>query len=96
MANITDEKKKSSLIGQIVQAFSDMTGELWVVSPSDELGAPPLREQARDAKAAQDAADRSHPAFGHSLLKGATLIDIYDRAENVIRGDFCQNETDED
>jgi len=94
--NITDESKKSTLIGQIVQAFSEMTGELWVVSPSDELGAPPLRAQARDAKAAQDAEDRSHPAFGHSLLSGAKLIDIYDRAENVIRGDFSHNETDED
>ena len=94
--NITDDKKKSSLMGQIVQAFSEMTGELWVVSPSDALGAPPLREQARDKQAAQEAEDRSHPAFGHSLLSGAKLIDIYDRTENVIRGNFSQNETNED
>ncbi len=94
--NITDDKKRSTLMGQIVQAFSDMTGELWVVSPSNELGQPPLREQARDKKSAQDAEDRAHPAFEHSLLSKAKLLDIYDRADNVIRGDFSPIDLDED
>ncbi len=94
--NITDERKKSSLIGQIVQAFSEVTGELWVGSPADELGEPPLREQSRQKQAMQDTQDRAHPAFGHSLLIKAKLLDIYDRAENVIRGDFSQNEPNED
>lgn len=89
--NITDARKKSVLIGQIVKAFSEMTGDLWVVSPSEEIGDPPLREQAQQQKAAQDANDRAHPAFGHSLIKSAKLIDIYDRPENVIRGDFSNN-----
>ena len=92
--NITDERKKSTLIGQIVQAFSDVTGELWVVSPSDELGTPPLREQARQKQAAQDSEDRSHPAFGHALLAKAKLLEIRDRADNVIRGDFSHDGPD--
>ncbi|MEP1229576.1 MAG: DNA polymerase III subunit gamma/tau [Litorimonas sp.] len=94
--NITEDRKKPSLMGQIVQAFSDMTGELWVVSPSDETGEPPLREQARQKQTQQDNEDRAHPAFGHSLISKAKLLDIYDRAENVIRGDFSQNDIGED
>ena len=65
-----------------------MTGDLWIVSPSDDEGAQPIASQRKSAAAAQDAEDRSHPAFSHPLLKSAKELYIRDRAENVIHSDF--------
>ena len=47
-----------------------------------------MAEARRNAKAEQDAKDRSHPAFDHPLLKNAKLLGIKDRAPNVIAADF--------
>lgn len=85
--NITDPRQ-NVLIGKIVTALQEMTGDLWIVSPSDEEGAPTLSHQRKSAAAAQDAEDRSHPAFSHPLLSSAKELYIRDRAENVIHSDF--------
>jgi len=89
--NITDPRQ-NTLIGKIVKALQDMTGDLWIVSPSDAEGEPPLAQQRKSAAAAQDAEDRSHPAFSHPLLKSAKELYIRDRAKNVIHSDFPQTD----
>lgn len=91
--NITDPRQ-NTLIGKIVKALQDMTGDLWIVSPSQEEGEAPLAQQRRSAVAAQDAEDRAHPAFSHPLMKNATELYIRDRAENVIHSDFPQKQND--
>ena len=42
--NITDPRQ-NSLIGKIVSALQDMTGDLWIVSPSEEIGAEPISHE---------------------------------------------------
>jgi len=85
--NITDPRQ-NNLIGKIVKALKELTGDLWIVSPSDEEGEVPLSQQRKAAIAAQDEEDRAHPAFAHPLLKNAKELYIRDRAENVIHTDF--------
>jgi len=85
--NITDPRQ-NTLIGKIVSALQEMTGDLWIVSPSEEKGAKPISYQRKSAAAAQDAEDRSHPAFSHPLLTTAKELYIRDRANNVIHSDF--------
>ncbi len=85
--NITDPRQ-NTLIGKIVSALQEMTGDLWIVSPSDDKGAQPISHQRKSAAAAQDAEDRSHPAFSHPLLTSAKELYIRDRANNVIHSDF--------
>ncbi|MGB3456002.1 MAG: DNA polymerase III subunit gamma/tau [Litorimonas sp.] len=82
------EARHNALVGRMVRSLQDLTGKQWLVSPVDAPGAMPLAERRRTAKAEQDAKDRSHPAFGHSLLKNARLLEIRDRAPNVIAADF--------
>ena len=84
---ITDPRQ-NALIGQIVGALQDLTGDLWIVSLSDEEGEPPLAEQRKAATKAQREKDLSHPAFEHPLLKNAKLLGITDRPTNVIHSDF--------
>ena len=84
---ITDPRQ-NALIGQIVAALQDMTGDLWIVSPSEEEGEAPLVEQRKAATQAQKEKDFSHPAFSHPLLKNAKLLGITDRPTNVIHSDF--------
>ncbi len=89
--NITDPRQ-TALIGKIVQALLDMTGDLWVISPTNQEGAPSLSEQKRTAKKTRDAEERAHPAFSHSLLKDAKLLGIKDRITNIIQADFTPEE----
>ena len=89
--NITDPRQ-NALIGKIVSALQEMTGDLWVVSPSDETGEEPLSHQRKSAAAAQDAEDRAHPAFSHPLLTSAKELYIRDRANNVIHSDFPKDD----
>lgn len=82
-----------SLPGKIVSLIKELTGELWIVSPETSGGGETLNERAKNARAAQDAKDRAHPAFSHSLLAAAELIEIRDVAptsetDNVIDGNF--------
>ena len=84
---ITDPRQ-NTLMGQIVAALQDLTGDLWIVSPSDAEGEPPLSEQRKEAEQAQRDNDFSHPAFQHPLLKQAKLLGIADRPSNVIHSDF--------
>ena len=82
-----------SLTGKIVTAIKDLTGELWIVSPETSGGGATLNEIKKNARAEQDAKDRAHPAFTHSLLANAKLIEIRDVAPtsiptNVIDGNF--------
>ncbi len=93
--NISDPRQ-NTLIGKIVKALQEMTGDLWIVSPSNETGEVPLAQQRKTAIAAQDAEDRAHPAFSHPLLKGAKELYIRDRAENVIHSDFSQKNSAKD
>ena len=90
--NISDPRQ-NALIGKIVKALQEMTGDLWIVSPSDDEGAQPIAHQRKSAAAAQDAEDRAHPAFSHPLLKSAKELYIRDRAKNVIHSDFPQKDT---
>ncbi|WP_427452775.1 DNA polymerase III subunit gamma/tau [Litorimonas sp. WD9-15] len=85
--NITDPRQ-NSLIGKIVAELQEMTGDLWIVSPSDDAGEPPLAEQRKASVAAQKEKDFSHPAFQHPMLKNAKLLGIKDRPTNVIHSDF--------
>ncbi len=87
------EARHNALIGRMVRSLQEMTGHPWLVSPSDTPGAIPLAEARRTAKAAQDAEDRSHPAFSHPLLRDAVDVKIYDRADNVVTADFSGDET---
>lgn len=89
--NIADPRQ-NGLIGQIVAALKEMTGDLWIVSPSDEAGEQPLAEQRKASIAAQKEKDFSHPAFEHPLLKNAKLLGIKDRPKNVIHSDFPAQE----
>ena len=89
--NITDPRQ-NTLIGKIVSALQEMTGDLWIVSPSDEEGAQSLSHQRKSAAATQDAEDRSHPAFSHPLLTSAKELYIRDRAANVIHSDFPKDD----
>jgi len=65
-----------SLTGKIVSAIKDLTGELWIVSPETSGGGATLNETKKNARAEQEAKDRAHPAFNHSLLANAKLIEI--------------------
>ena len=87
------EARHNALIGRMVRSLQELTGTPWLVSPSDAPGATPLAEQRRDAKAAQDAEDRSHPAFAHPLLRNAELLEIKDRAANVIEANFSGDDS---
>ncbi|WP_026942787.1 DNA polymerase III subunit gamma/tau [Hellea balneolensis] len=82
-----------SLTGKIVSAIKELTGELWIVSPETTGGGATLNEIKKDAKAAQDAKDRAHPAFNHPLLANARLIEIRETEptsvpSNIIDGNF--------
>jgi len=82
-----------SLTGKIVSAIKDLTGELWIVSPETSGGGATLNEIKKNARAEQDAKDRAHPAFTHSLFAKAKLIEIRDTtptsvSSNVIDGNF--------
>jgi len=81
-----------TLVGRMVEALRDMTGELWLIDQVDDAGAPSISEARKTAKSEQDARDRSHPAFSHSLLKKAKLLEIRNTAtksdSNVIAADF--------
>jgi DNA polymerase-3 subunit gamma/tau len=87
------EARHNALIGRMVRSLQELTGHPWLVSPSDKPGAVPLAEARRNAKAAQDAEDRSHPAFSHPLLRDAVDVKIYDRADNVVTADFSGDDT---
>lgn len=89
-----------TLVGRMVEALRDMTGELWLIEQEDGEGAPSISEARKTAIAEQDARDRSHPAFSHSLLKTAKLLEIRDaptRSEsNIIAADFSGQTEQED
>jgi len=92
---ITVEKMQDgpvTLIGRMVEALRDLTGNLWLIEQEDGAGAPTLSDARRTAIANQDAKDRSHPAFSHSLLKNAKLLEIRDvtpkSVTNVIPAEF--------
>jgi len=93
--NISDPRQ-NKLIGKIVKALQEMTGDLWIVSVSTEEGEAPISQQRKSAAAAQDIEDRKHPAFSHPLLKSAKELFIRDRAENVIHSDFATKENEQD
>ena len=81
-----------TLVGRMVEALRDMTGDLWLIEQDDGEGAPSIADARKTAIAEQDARDRSHPAFEHSLLKNAKLIEIRDTSttseSNIIAADF--------
>ncbi len=100
---ITVEKMKDgpvTLIGRMVEALRDLTGNLWLIEQEDGVGAPTISDARRTAIAEQDAKDRSHPAFSHSLLKNAKLLEIRDVATtsvtNVIPAEFGGENPEQD
>ncbi len=86
------EQAPVTLVGRMVEVLREMTGELWLVDQVDGEGAPTLADARKTAIAEQDARDRSHPAFEHSLLKKAKLLEIRDvpttSETNIIAADF--------
>lgn len=82
------EARHNSIVGRMVRSLQELTGQQWLVSPVPTIGEPSLSDQRKSAKADQDADDRSHPAFDHPLLKNAKLLEVRDRAPNVIAGKF--------
>ncbi|GHA97028.1 DNA polymerase III subunit gamma/tau [Algimonas arctica] len=86
------EARHNSIVGRMVRSLQELTGQQWLVSPVPTLGEPTLSDQRKSAKAKQDADDRSHPAFRHPLLKGAKILEIKDRAPNVIAGNFKKDD----
>ena len=91
-----------SLTGKIVSVLKELTDELWIVSPETSGGGETINERDKNAKAAQEAKDRSHPAFSHPLLANAKLIEIRNidipqesptsDMTNVIDGNFGDTE----
>ena len=91
-----------SLTGKIVSVLKELTDELWIVSPETNGGGETLNERAKNARAAQEAKDCSHPAFVHPLLANAKLIEIRNidistsdptsDTTNVIDGNFGETE----
>jgi len=91
-----------SLTGKIVSVLKELTDELWIVSPETSGGGETMNERDKNAKAAQEAKDRSHPAFSHPLLANAKLIEIRNidipqesptsDITNVIDGNFGDTE----
>ena len=83
-----------SLVGRMVEALNDMTGNLWLIDQEAGPGEPSVAEKRKVEKEAQEARDRAHPAFNHALLKDARLIEIRNIApksgadSNVIAADF--------
>jgi len=67
---------KPSLIGRVIDWLNELTGRLWIIEQVEAKGAESLREKREREKNEQDAKDRAHPAFSHSLLKTAKLLDI--------------------
>lgn len=88
-----------TLIGRMVEALRDMTGDLWLIEQEEGDGAPSISEARKTAIAEQDARDRAHPAFSHSLLKKAKLLEIRDAPTrsggNIIKADFGAANPDE-
>lgn len=82
------EARHNSIVGRMVRSLQELTGQQWLVSPVPTAGAPTVSDQRKLAKSEQDADDRSHPAFAHPLLKNAKILEIKDRAPNVIAGNF--------
>lgn len=84
----------TSLVGKMVSAIQDLTGELWIISTEKSGGGPTLAELRRKAQRAQAEKDRAHPAFSHTLLKNAKLLGITEiENHNVIQGDFGHDPT---
>lgn len=83
-----------AMVGKMVSAIQDITGELWIISTEKSGGGPTLAELRRKAKKDQAEKDRAHPAFSHSLLKNAKLLGITEiENHNVIKGDFGHEPT---
>ena len=80
------------MIGRAVDAFTDLTGELWVVDVVDEQGGETLKEKRQREIDEQAAKDRAHPAFNHPLLKVAKLIEIRDVAPTSGTTDIMMDE----
>ncbi len=81
-----------SLMGRMVEGLNKLTGQLWLIDQEDGSGEPSMAEKRRAEKEAQDARDRELPAFKHSLLSAAKLIEIREIApksqSNVITAPF--------
>ena len=90
-----------TLIGRMVEALRDITGDLWLIDQEAGSGKDTLIERRKKAIADRDATDRSHPAFEHPLFKNAKLIEIRDTAPtsgtetNIIAADFGGPEIEE-
>ncbi len=83
------EGAPSDLIGKMVGALQDLTEVPWLISSEKTGGGLTLSEARKKQKTDQDAKDRSHPAFSHSLLKDAELVKIVDiDKSNVVRAEF--------
>jgi DNA polymerase-3 subunit gamma/tau len=80
------ERARPTLAAELATKLSKWTGERWVVSISNALGAPTLAERKRDADAAAKAEIRSHPLVAEvlSLFPGADLVDIRDTAPEPV------------
>lgn len=89
-----------SLVGRMVEALREITGDLWLVDQEAGQGEATLSARRKKAIADRDAADRAHPAFKHPLFKSAKLIEIRDTAptsgtdSNIIAANFGGSDTE--
>jgi DNA polymerase-3 subunit gamma/tau len=91
----------ATLVGKMVEALREMTGELWLINQEAGSGDMTLSERRKKQIADRDERDLAHPAFKHPLLQSAKLIEIRDvptpdQPDNIIPGDFRPTEVDED
>jgi len=79
----------SDLIGKMVGALQDLTAVPWLISAEKSGGGLTLAEARKKEKSDQEAKDRAHPAFSHSLFEGAEFLGITKRdVSNVVQADF--------
>jgi len=72
------EQAPRNLPGQLTELLQSMTGARWVVSISQQEGAPTLRDQARAEEARQRDSALQHPFVQAAMeaFPGAELVDL--------------------
>lgn len=85
----------SDLIGKMVASLQDLTGVPWLISTEKTGGGLTMSEARKKEKSDQEAKDKAHPAFSHSLFKGAEFLGITKKdTSNVIQGAFPEGQAD--
>ena len=86
----------SNLAGQLSDQLGAWTGRRWVVSVSDEAGAPTLAEQRAETQAAHRSEALDHPLVRATLAEfpGATIKAVHSRAPDPNEDDIGDGKGD--